>query len=210
MKFCFLCGKETEKLIEGYCEECYNKEFKLIEVPKKISFIICNKCDRIKYKNKWKDTEIDELLKDKIKILGENVGIKIEKNDILCIIAKGSLKGSKKLKEERYDIILKLNKIVCSDCSRRFGGYYEVILQLRGEVSDVMDFINDQIIKERKIYRLEKVKNGFDIYLEDKYFANKLTNILKKRFNAKVKKSFKLVTRKEGKDIYRNIILVRI
>ena len=55
MKFCFLCGKKTEKLIEGYCEECYNKEFKLIEAPKEISFIICSRCNRIKYKNKWKD-----------------------------------------------------------------------------------------------------------------------------------------------------------
>jgi NMD protein affecting ribosome stability and mRNA decay len=31
-------GKKTEKLIDGYCEKCYNKEFNLIEVPKEITF----------------------------------------------------------------------------------------------------------------------------------------------------------------------------
>ena len=100
---------------------------------------------------------IEELLKDKIKIIGKNVGIKIEKNDVLHIFAKGSLKGSKKLKEEEHDIILKLNKTVCQDCSRMFGGYYEAILQLRGEVADIMDFIDDQMIKEKKIYNHNKV-----------------------------------------------------
>ena len=210
MKFCFLCGKKTENLIKGYCEECYNKEFKLIESPKEISLTVCSKCNRIKHKNKWKDSEIDELLKDKIKILGKNVGIRIEKNDVLHIFAKGYLNYSKKLKEEKHDIILKLNKIVCSDCSKRFGDYYEAILQLRGEVSEIMDFIDDQVIKEKKIYRLERVKNGFNLYLVDKHFANTLSNVLKKRFNVKVKKTFKLITRREGKDIYRSVILVRI
>jgi len=210
VKFCFLCGKETEELIEGYCEDCYNKEFNLIEVPKEITFIVCSKCDRIKHKNQWKNIEIDELLKDKIKILGKNVGIRIEKNDVLHITAKGYLKGSKKMKEEKHDINLKLNKLVCQECSRRTGGYYESIVQLRGKVTEAMDFIDDQIIEENQTFRTRKVKNGFDIYLADRKFANRLINVVKKRFNAKVKKNYKLVTKKEGKDIYRSVILVRI
>ena len=210
MKFCFVCGKKTENLIKGYCEDCYNKEFSLIEVPKEITFTKCTKCERLRDKNIWKDVEIEGLLKDKIKILGKSVSIRIEKNDILHVTAKGYLKGSKKLKEEKHDIKIKIKKQVCGSCSKRFGGYYESIIQLRGNAYDAMDFMEDQIIRERQTYRIEKSKNGFDIYLADNNFANKLTNVVKKKFNAKIERNYKLVTRKQGKDIYRSVMLVRI
>ena len=216
MKFCFLCGKKTEKLIKGYCEECYNKKYNLIEIPKKISYIICNKCKLIRHRNKWKDTKIRDLLKQKIKILGNNVKIKIEMNDIFHIKAKGFLEGSEKLKEETHDVNVNINKTICPFCSRKYGGYYEAILQLRGNFSPLItDFIDDQMIlmskKERKaFYRIKGVKNGFDFYIGSKSAANRLAESLKKKFNAKIKRSFKLVTKKNGKNVYRNIISVRI
>lgn len=216
MKFCFLCGKKVEKLIKGYCEECYNKKFNLIKIPKKISYVMCNKCNLIKYKNEWKDLRIEDLIKRKIKIIGNNVKIRIEMNDIFHIKAKGFLEDSEKLKEEVHDVNIIVKKTICSFCSKKYGGYYEAILQLRGDFSVfITDFIDDQIIlmskKNRKaFYRIRKVKNGFDFYIGSKSAANKLAELLKKKFNAKIKKSFKLITRKEGKDIYRSIISVRI
>ena len=210
MKFCFVCGKKTDKLIEGYCEECYNKEFSLLKVPEEISIKVCSKCGRINYGKVWKEKEVEDILKDKIKILGKNVDIKIRKNDNIHITAKGFLKNSKKIKEEKKEIRLKLNKIVCPDCSRRLGDYYEAILQLRGDADKAMDFLTDQLSIERSVYKIENVKNGIDIYLDDAHLASNLSKQLRKKFNAKVKKSFKLFTRKQGKDIYRSTFVVRI
>ncbi|MFH1473312.1 MAG: 60S ribosomal export protein NMD3 [Candidatus Aenigmatarchaeota archaeon] len=211
MKFCFLCGKNTEELVEGYCEDCYNKEFNLIEVPEKMTFTVCKRCDRIKHRNNWEEIEVGELLRDKIKIMGKNVSIKINKNDVLHVIAKGYLKGSKKIKEkEEHVIALKPIKKVCIDCSRRSGGYFEAVIQLRGNTAEAMNFIDDQIIRENKTFRVEELKNGMDIYLADNNFADRVANELKKKFDAEVKKNYKLVTRKKGKDIYRSSILVRI
>jgi len=210
MKFCFVCGKKTDKLIEGYCEECYNKEFSLLKVPDEISIKVCSKCGRINYGKVWKEREVEDILKDKIKVLGKNVNIKIRKNDNIHITAKGFLKNSKKIKEEEREIRLKVNRIVCPNCSRRLGDYYEAILQLRGDADSAMDFLTDKLSIEKSIYKIEKVKNGIDIYLDDTHLASKLSNQLKKKFNAKVKKSFKLFTRKQGKDIYRSTFVVRI
>jgi len=216
MKFCFLCGKKTEKLIKGYCEECYNKEFQLIKIPKKISYVICNKCNLIKYKNKWRNLRIEDLIKQNIKILGNNVKVKIEMNDIFHIKAKGFLKDSEKLKDEIHNVNVIINKTICPLCSKKYGGYYESILQLRGDFSVyITDFIGDQMIliskKDRKsFYKIRKVRNGFDFYIGSKAAANKIAELLKKKYNAKVKKSFKLITKKDGKNIYRNIISVRI
>jgi len=216
MKFCFLCGKETEKLIEGYCEDCYNKEFQLIKVPEKIPFTVCSKCNLIKYENKWKDLKFDDIIKQKIEILGNKVKIRIEKDDIAHIYAKGFLKNSKKQKEEVHNVILQQNKTVCLSCSRRYGNYYESVLQLRGNISEeVLNFIDDQMIlafqKDNKaFYRIENIKNGFDLYIGNKSVAEKIAELLRKRFKAEIKKSFQLATRKEGKDVYRNVVLVRI
>ena len=118
------------------------------------------------------------------------------------------MKGSKKQKEESHEIKLKVNKIVCPDCSRKFGDYYESILQLRGKPDAMMDFLSDKLA-DRNIYKVENVKNGIDIYLDDSHVAENMSKLLKKRFNAKVKKSFRLVTRKQGKDIYRTTFVVR-
>src|SRR3990172_4053220 len=163
MKFCFVCGKSTEKLIEGYCEECYNKEFRLIDVPKVLSITMCSKCSRIKYKNAWKEMEAEDVLKDEIKILGRDVDMNISTDkNVIRIDAKGFLKNSKKLKEESHDIRLKVNKIVCTDCSRRLGDYYEAIIQLRGDIDAMMDFLSDRLVKERKVCKILKVRNGID------------------------------------------------
>ena len=210
MKFCFVCGKKTDDLVKGYCEECYNKEFNLVEVPKELSFVVCSKCGRIKYKNKMEDINVDEILRDKVKILGRDVNLRIKVNEDMRVVARGFLKGAKKPKEEEYVIRLKPKTIVCRDCSRRTGNYVEAIIQLRGRTEKAMDLIEDRIIKENQTFKVEKVKNGLDISLADKNFANRLTTELKKKFKALIKKNYKLVTRKKGKDIYRSVILVKI
>ena len=89
------------------------------------------------------------------------------------------------------------------------GDYYEAILQLRGDTDGAIEFLTDNLSGE-SIYKIERVKNGIDVYLVDSHTANNVSKQLRKRFNAKTKKSFKLVTRKQGKDIYRSVFVVRI
>lgn len=216
MKFCFVCGKKTDKLIEGYCEKCYNKKFKLIQVPEKIKVTVCSKCDSIKERTKWKDIEIEDVIKNKIKVLGKKVKINIDVNRIVKIHAKGFLEGSKKIKEENYEIRLKENKMVCPTCFRQSGDYHEGIIQLRGDITkEVIDVIDDCVINEilddkKSFYKLKKVKGGYDLYMSDKHITKKVTDLLKKKFKAQIKKTYKLVTRKNGKDIYKTTALVSI
>jgi len=211
MKFCFLCGKKTEKLIKGYCEECYNKKFQLIEVPKEILVTICSKCNKIKEGNKWKDIEIDEFLRNKIKVLGKNVKIRFEINDIVRIHAKGFLENSKNLKEEVHEVKLKTKKEVCLECSRKYSDYYEALIQIRGSLTnDDINSIDDIVLMKKGFYRIEEVKGGYDLFISSKSLGERITDFLRKKYKAEIKKSYKLVTSKQGKNIYRNIILIRI
>lgn len=211
MKFCFLCGRKSENLIKGYCEECYKSKFKLIEVPEEIEVVMCNRCKKINEKNKWKEAEIDEILKDKIKILGKNVKMRFEKNDDVKVHAKGLLEGSKNVKEEVHEVKIKIRKRLCDDCFKKSGKYYESIVQIRGTLTnDDMDSIDDIVLERGGFYRLEKVKGGYDFYVSSKSLAKKIAEFFRKKYKVDIKKSFKLFTRKEGKDIYRDTILLRI
>lgn len=207
MKFCFVCGKKTEKLIEGYCEDCYNNSFNLIQTPKEVTIFRCSKCKKIKQKNDWNDIEIEDLIKNNIKVLGNNVKVEVIGDKIF---ARGSLKNSKKVKEdETHEINIKTVKVLCPECSRRLGGYYEAIMQLRGNMpEEVLSFI-DKEIKEKSFYRIDSVKGGFNLYIGNKNIANQIADKIKRIYNLEVKKSFKLYTKKEGKDVYKSVFSVK-
>jgi len=211
MKFCFLCGKKNENLVKGYCEECYKKQFQLIEVPDEIAITVCTKCQRIKEKNIWRSIEIDNIIRDRIKVIGKDVKIRTEVNGNAKIYASGYLEGLKKIKEEVQEVKLKMNKQICSDCSKQFGKYYETLIQVRGTLTnDDFDAIDDIILKRGGFYRIKEVRGGCDFYLSSKNLEKSITDLLRRRYRVQIKKSFTLVTRQEGKDIYRDTVLVRI
>ncbi len=85
---------------------------------------------------------------------------------------------------------------------KRHPDYYEAILQLRG-------FEESEIPKYLDKFRCEEVKGGMDIYVESKILARDLVKKLRKIFPVEIKKSFRLWGRKDGKNIYKNIISIR-
>jgi NMD protein affecting ribosome stability and mRNA decay len=205
MKFCFVCGKKNEKLIEGYCEDCYNQKFKLVKVPESIDMEQCSKCNRIKHLTSWQDMSVEDVVKSKIKTLGKDITIKIEGKKI---IVKGTLENSKKSKEEEHEVRLNIRKFACPECCRRLGGYYETLIQLRGEVtSDILDLI-DKKIMQSSFYKTDKVTGGYNLYVGDKTTANQVADFIDKKYRFKIRRSYKLFTKKDGRNLYKCIILI--
>ena len=167
-RFCFVCGKQTDKLKDGYCEECF-PEKKRKERKKKV-YSICYKCGYVKLGREWK---------------------------------------------KRVPFGIKTKKTVCPVCSRKHGDYYEAILQIRGEFSDRhIDFIERNLhVLEKKdrmaFYFPKKVKGGYDIRVGSKKAATSIAKLLKEKFGCELKRSYKLYSRKAGRDVTRNTILCR-
>ncbi len=208
-KFCFICGKETEKLIEGYCQKCYDKNISLIKVPDEINVTVCVKCGSIRIKNKWKKADIKNLILEKIKLLVKNIEIEIKEGNIFYeIIATNH-------KKEMHKIKIKLNKTVCPICARKYTDYYEAVLQIRGKYNDtIVKRIENQLSRlgkrDRKaFYRIMKVKDGFDIRVGSKAAAAHIAESYKKKHNCKIVKSYKLFGKKKGREIYRDFISIR-
>ena len=93
------------------------------------------------------------------------------------------------------------------------SGYYEAKLQLRGNIpANTLEFIDRQVGKSRDknaFYRIERMKNGIDVFVGSKYVAKRVAEQMKKQLKAELKKSYKLHTRRDSKNIYRNVISVR-
>lgn len=104
-----------------------------------------------------------------------------------------------------------IKKVTCENCVRKAMGYYEAILQLRGDFTDeILNFVGRQLEKENVLTRAEEKKEGIDFYIIRKSVAGKIAYQLKKRFKAKLKKTLKLYGKKLGKTISRLIISARI
>jgi nonsense-mediated mRNA decay protein 3 len=196
-KFCYLCGK---KVSEGnLCEECFLK-MKSIAVPEKIEIEICKRCSAIKSGKFWKKAEIKEVVKDFVK-KECSVDVRDGKAYVIMRIPFGE-----KLLEVKKEIEIVPKKSICNSCSKLAGGYYESVLQVRN-----FDKINEilSVAKSENFY-VKNVKEGIDLYFLRKSSAERVAKKLKKMFkNIEIKKSFKLATRKNGKNLYRHFVLVR-
>jgi nonsense-mediated mRNA decay protein 3 len=187
-RFCYKCGKQTERLIDGLCEECIEQE--MIKKVVSIEYWICPRCGRIREGKVWKIKSLEDVLKKRLK------ATRIDMEKGLAETVSGKIRFS-----------LEIRKVTCIHCSRIAGGYYESVLQLRGFSNDEITKIT-QMIKEE--FFTKTSKHGHDFYFLKKSSAEKVARRIKKTFkNVEIKKSYKLVTKKDGVDVYRNYVSVR-
>jgi NMD protein affecting ribosome stability and mRNA decay len=71
LKQCFICGKKTNELFEGKCENCLKQNILLIKQIKESKFFICNHSKKICYKNSYYTKE--DFLEILPKILKKNI-----------------------------------------------------------------------------------------------------------------------------------------
>ena len=135
------------------------------------------------------------------------------KDNVTKIIAGGWI--GKKSTEMEAVINIHFNKQMCPTDGKLSSGYYESKIQLRGGVQgDVLEAVehefNTLVKKDKKaFFRHELVKDGVDIFIGSKQAARRVADMLEQKFDAEVKKSFQLVSHKDGKDITRETFSVR-
>jgi len=208
--FCIKCGKPAWK--DNLCKECFLEKNELFSIKNSVVRIKECSCGRYFIK-KWvkpKKSIIEDITNDNIKLLGDisekSVSWKRKGNKyIVRVRAVGTIGGLQKEEEKEYIIITRKN--MCDVCTKRKGNYYEAQIQLRGV--SLKKFFSILPKKDRdKITKLEKVRNGFNIYLSDKKMAKKII-VGMKRLNLNIKPSYKLVGMKKGRKIYRDYYSVK-
>jgi nonsense-mediated mRNA decay protein 3 len=211
-KFCFVCGKQST--IEGQCEECWGKKHPLAELPDKIEFIQCPKCNLVLSKGKWIQPNYERIVEHSAKLHGEVTAWEITPvKNMYEVIAHGEVSGVRK--DEKHVVRLHAVRNICPVCGKLLSGYYEARLQLRGSnVGAMAVWLEKEAERIGKkdstaFYRHELFKEGVDFLFGSKAVAKGIAEGLRKRFNAELTTSFQIAGRKDGKELRRTIISIR-
>jgi nonsense-mediated mRNA decay protein 3 len=199
---CPKCGRSDEKIkfIDAFCTDCYPIK---IELPGKMGFERCGRCSRMKFRGEWmayNERKLKEYILGKCKGDFESADYDIESQMAFFMI-----RGSKIERFLPVDFI----KTICQQCSRISGGYYEGIIQLRGnraKMEKYADMLMGKLERITFITKTEEKEEGLDLYVGRSKPVVKLMSDL----GLKTLMTKKLVGRDQGKRLYRTTFLIRL
>ncbi|MDD5172487.1 MAG: NMD3-related protein [Candidatus ainarchaeum sp.] len=200
---CPKCGKtsDTVAFIEAFCVECYPVS---IKVPDKVEFEQCTRCGRARLKGDWTpytDKKIGDLVLAKCRGDFESAGYDVERQTAVFTMKHG-------VKVERL-IPLEMKKTICPQCSRISGGYFEAIIQLRGNRAKMEKYalmLISRLEKKTFIAKTEEKDEGLDLYVGN----SKAVVALMGNLGVRALITKKLVGRDQGKRLYRTTFMVRL
>jgi len=232
---CLKCGNR-EQYAENLCEECLVASIDPFVIPQVVRGYVCPVCNRISGNGKsWEDCDGDitdasvstayRNLSYHAEVTGSSVDLSVDDYDKAVFHVSGRGSGIYKgviVKKELHTEV-RLNKTVCTYCSKQHGNYYEAILQIRGlaglteeEIELLIGRIEDETytanVKDSNVFitRKEVVRGGYDFYMGEKTFTRQLAQRLHDLYGGEMKSSSSLFGRKDGKDLYRSTYLVRL
>jgi nonsense-mediated mRNA decay protein 3 len=207
MLICPKCGKgsDTTEFFEAFCVDCYPFQ---VKIPKGIRLEKCKACSRIRLKGEWQGYDrkrIEEHVASKAR--GDFVSAEFDLESSVCSFVFGS-RGKETVMKENVDF--EIHDTTCPDCSRASGGYFEAIIQLRGEKEKVerkAQKLGTELGRRTFISKWEEMHGGQDLYVGS---TRIVFETLQKVGLKPSKISKKLTGRREGKKMYRTTFAVRI
>ncbi len=153
---CYLCGEEA--VVDGLCNNCYDEQHPLMEVPTPIPLLACKKCGSVKVPGGWHkisigkmnaeelaETQIDIILEQEIKLFYKGLTLALEEDKKLdrvthlIVTATGKSHESIPPHDEEYPVEIRFRYGTCDTCGMMSGGYYEAILQMRADGREISD-----------------------------------------------------------------------
>ncbi len=229
--YCVKCGSE-EKTYSNLCQKCLIDDRELVKIPHYVKRIICPECgDYLMGSSTWirpfdgmqslieNHLEFDELVKEP----------SIEFDEFPDGTNEFQIQLSIEINiEELYleiplSFILRTKNQVCDVCSRKKGGYFEAIIQIRGDGRDpseqdmegIKNFLNKSLDLNKSdrqafLTKESKVKGGTDFYMGSCVLSKSQTRDLQNRFGGKVTETSKIYGQRDGNDVFRYTYLLRL
>ena len=200
---CPKCGRTSDevKFIDAFCIYCYPVN---IKVPGKVELERCTRCGNMKMRGEWtafSEAKIKNLILDKCKGDFESAEYDMDRQVVVF-----RLKHTDATIEK--PVALDIRKTICLQCSRISGGYFEAIIQLRGNRQKV-EKSAEMLIKRAEtktfIAKTDDKEEGIDIYLG----SSKVVVGLMAELGVRALITKKLIGREQGKRLYRTTFLIR-
>jgi len=203
---CPKCGATSDKkdFIESFCVDCYPAN---IRCPTKLSIEHCKSCEKIKVRGEWAKYS-EKALSDFV--VGKCRGDFTKgKYDPQTGLAEFTIEKQGNKATIRKSIILEILPVMCLRCNRASGGYFQGIIQLRGDTKKVekwADMLYEKIRKKTFIAKEEEKHGGLDIYVG----SSKVVVELLSELRVKATITTKLAGVEQGKRYYRTTFLIRL
>lgn len=194
----------------------------MLSLPGEIEVTRCTTCGFYKIGHSWRHLTMEELVFAVLEDFLEEdmeieVGYEMVEGGIDCELTAEAVIGGERIMQT-YETLLRFEDVECKWCSRYHSGYFTAVFQLRGActreaLETIQEFMRSKRKEEQRrsfIARIEKVKNGFDLYLSQKEMGEAFLKLLKKDYEIEEDRSSSLYGEKDGEKIYRETTLCRI
>jgi len=221
-KFCPRCGTETDRLhgdSQKLCASCYPDKNELLEIPGVVRIEVCSICGRMRKGGEWmEEYTVQEQLSTRFAEFNEDeieMRLQFWEDDEDMFVRVHASKGEIR---DSYDTEVRFDNTQCETCSKFSGGFYKVKIQLRGDadLEKVSDEVADKAAeitnrdRSKFMSNIEKNDHGFDIYLSTESMAKEILEKVKALHDPEVKRSYELIGERDGEEVYRNVISVRL
>jgi len=232
--FCVECGSE-EKIYGSLCRSCLLSK-DLIDCPSHIELEMCHGCGNFYEHGRWRDLDYVEqasrILLDKTTTHKQIESIRWEipdfepvKGEHREICQAVSIIGGQEFLQD-FEMNIRVRVQMCPSCSRKGSNYYEAIVQLRRDGVAVKDAEIELAIESQQILNYTEsladnednafltkwgvVAGGMDYYIGSIVLAKNIAARMREGYGATIKESNTMVGMRDGQDLYRWTILVRL
>lgn len=232
-----VCPKCGEPSPLGLCDRCRLAMATLLNCPGSVEVTACPVCGSVLVRGRWQDTEasVEELISnavaDEIGVHQElndpEVSISVERKNATQYRVSVHLAGTfgELAAEDECIVAATVQRATCERCSRMAGNYYEATIQVRGSAGAPG---SEELAKSRKIaegvtetcflrgdrlsfiQETKDVKGGIDLVVGSTAQGRSIAKAIQERFGGSVQESYKLVGMRDGKNVHRTSILVRL
>ncbi len=222
---------------DGVCADCYALRNPLVGAPERPTVVLCPTCGARRVGAHWEGRgrspnllgaeDLYPLLEIHPEASVRTVEWHEDSRHPLLREVEGSVhlhfRGTDRT--EKVRLTVKIEHRTCEECSRRSGHFFTATIQLRGGEDDRekptarRDRLRaawDAVVPEaRATWRqalswYEERPEGWDFYLTDTLAARSLARMMKGRLSATLKESATLWGRKNGQDVYRVTLCLRV
>lgn len=224
-KFCPKCGENTDDLYgsRGLCQSCYQDEYDFIDLPDEITVEQCPSCGYTRIGPYWRRLEDDELVFHAIKKhMDDDLDVEVgyrrrDEHTITVDVHLTKTVDGDTLTQTLHTTIILHREDNCTPCDRYYSGYFTSIFQLRGEhtqeaLEQLLDEAERKHDEDRRAYisRIDKVKNGYDLYVSKKKLSEHLLRYMQDKYKVVADTSSSLWGEIKGEKVYRKTVLCRI
>jgi len=202
---CPKCGRSSDdvQFVEAFCIDCYPSS---IQTPKETVIERCKRCGLMKLKGEWMPYDERKLAEYVIsRCRGEFTGATY---DMARQVAEFTMaRGGGTVRLERR-VPLEIRIVMCPQCNRVSGGYFQGIIQLRGngkQIERYASMLAKMLAKKTFIAKTEEKDGGLDIYVG----SSKAVVGVMQELGVRALITKKLVGRQQGKRLYRTTFLLR-